>query len=262
GWKRVLALKELGKTTVEAKVFPFEKEKIPDFLLMVYFDNKHRFNDLDKAEIINKFRVLCGFSDEDIIGRVLPELSIKPSKNNLNKFLAAASLDSETKKYFNDEYFTFEQLVMITEIEDKSYRDEITDKVLKKFQFNNNETREIIREIYEISKRENLTYNFCVEQIFSELKDKTNKNEFKKKVKFKRYPNLMEVEEEFKSNAKKLGSLNNINLFHHPFFETNEIEIRLKVNNYSQYLETIEKLSEPQNLKTVDSLLKLVKEGK
>ncbi len=262
GWKRVLALKELGETSVVANVLPFYKEKIPDFLYTVYFDNKQRFNDLDKAELIGKFKVLCGLSDEELLKTVLPKLSIKPSKNNLLKFIAVALLDYEIKKLFYDDYFTFEQLAMFSEIEDENYKEIVINKVFRKFRFNNNETREILREVYEISKRDNISFDKCIDGIFDDIGNNPNKNDFKKKVRFMRYPNLMKVEEKFKEKAKGLKSIRNLNLFHHPYFETNEIEIRLKVNNIEEYVEILQKLSDDSNIENIERLLRLIKEGK
>ena len=76
-----------------------------------------------------------------------------------------------------------------------------------------------------------------------------------------RYPNLMKVEEKFKEKAKGLKSIKNLNLFHHPYFETNEIEFRLKVGSIGEYIESINKLSDDSNIENIEQLLKLIKEG-
>lgn len=262
GWKRVQALKELGVKSVVANIYSFKKNKIPDFLYTIYFDNKPRFTDLDKAEVINRFKVLCGFTDQQILEKVLPTLSIKPSKNNLKKYTIVTLLSDEIKKLFHNDYFTFEQLVMLSELEDENYQDVVFNKVLKKFRFNNNETREILREIYEISKRDKLSFDECIENIFSNIGSQPNKNDFKKKVRFMRYPNLMKAEEKFKEASNEFQKIKNLNLFHHPYFETNEIELRLKVTSLSEYVETLNNLSDSKSVEKIEDLLKLVKEGK
>ena len=58
----------------------------------------------------------------------MPKLSIKPSKNNLKKFISVASLDHEIKEFFYEDYFTFEQLVMLSELEDEDYREIVLEK--------------------------------------------------------------------------------------------------------------------------------------
>lgn len=261
GRKRILALEEIGSKSVAAKIHPFEKNKIPDFLFTIYFDNKQRFTDLEKAELICKFKGLCGFSDSEILDSVLSKLSIKPSKNNLKKFISVASLDHDIKKLFYDDYFTFEQLVMLSEIENQEYRKVVFEKILKTFRFNNNETREILREVYEIAKRDKISFDKCIDEIFDEIGNNPNKNEFKKKVRIMRYPNLMKVEEKFKESSKELKSIKNLNLSHHPFFETNEIELRLKVNDIDEYIEILEKLSDSAITERIERLLKLIKVG-
>lgn len=261
GWKRVLALRKSGRKEVTAKVIPSERVSAESLLFTIYTDNKERFTELDKAELVNKFRVLYEYSDEEILNSVFPNISVKPSKHNLKKFTSVAMLDNGIKKLFYDDHLTFEQLVMLSELQDEHYRKVIFERVFKKLRFNNNETREILREVYEIAKRESISYESCIESLLPGSSTNVNKNELKKMIKFRRYPGLSEAEQKFSERSKRLESVDSIKLFHHPYFETNEIELRIRVKDIAELKKTVEKLSDKEIESDMESLLELVKKG-
>ncbi len=230
-------------------------------MLLNYFDNKPRYTELDKASLLLKIKELCNFNDDELLP-ILEILSIKPSLNNLRKYLNIASLGPEYKELFYKEYFSFDQLALISEIKDPDFRNVLFNKLIKLFRFNTNEIRELIREIFEISKRDNLSYDQCIDNIISLSGNNTNKNEIKKTIRFIRYPELVKVEKEFKSKLKSIENIDNLEINHHPFFETNRVEVKFKVKDIDQFKETMKELNKNEIEEIIDSLLTLVKQGK
>ena len=97
GWKRINALKKLEIDKIPAQVFE-EGELAPLKLYSyIYTDNKDRFTELEKAELIFKLIKTGELTNEDVINQFLPLISVNPSVNNLNKYINIASMENELK---------------------------------------------------------------------------------------------------------------------------------------------------------------------
>ena len=105
GWKRMEALIEAGETYVYANVLDETEFSNLELMLLNYFDNRQRYTELDKASMLDKVRELCHFNDDELLP-ILEVLSIKPSLNNLRKYLSVASLPPEFKELFYSDYFS------------------------------------------------------------------------------------------------------------------------------------------------------------
>lgn len=260
GRRRIRALKDSGNKLVYANVLSENEINNLEILLLNYFDNKTRYTDLDKAALISRVKELCHFEDKDLLP-ILEILEIKPSLNNLHKYLKVDTLNPEFKELFYKEYFTFEQLVMFSEIQDIEYRIMLLNKILKHYKYNNNETREIIREVYEIAKRDKLSYEECFNKIIGSSGNNPNKDQIKKTIRLMRYPELVKVEKEFKEKLKQIEDIGLLEINHHPFFETNRIEIKFKLTDIDDFKEAMKRLSDEKNQEIFASLLELVKKG-
>lgn len=98
GWRRILACREIGKTTVPVSVLN-ESDDRRAFLFAVEENLATReLTFLEKAEIAARLLKL-GMSALQLQKKILPVLDIPPTRPHLERFLALAALDSETKDF-------------------------------------------------------------------------------------------------------------------------------------------------------------------
>ena len=155
-------------------------------------------------------------------------LGINPSHKNLIKYSAVSRLENIIKHAFFEDKLSFEQLIMLSEIESPEIRQKIYVKILSRYRFNNNETRELIKEIIEILNRDKLGFDDLIKNVFKKIGDKATKAELRKELKNLRYPNLSKVYGTYNSRLKDLNLSDNTKIKHHPFFESNNLEINDK----------------------------------
>ncbi len=261
GWKRLNALKKLNLKNVYSQVYEENELKPIDLYSLIYIDNKDRITDLEKAELIFKLIKTCYLSEKELINGFLPVIGINPSLNNLKKYLSIASLEKELKDECIDENISFEQLQMLSEIEDLEFRKEFYTHLLKQYRFNNNETRELIKDIQTICIRNKMSVSRLAETVLNQNEKKPDKNTFRKMLKTICYPSLSETEQKYNELIKDLNLGNSSRLINHPYFESNEIELRIKFKEQSDLLNEIESIKNSADNGKIEKLLKLIKEG-
>ena len=217
---------------------------------------------MEKAELISRFKNYALVDENRIIQEILPLLNINPSRKNLTKYLKLSYLEESLKRAFFDERLSFEQLLMLSEIENSEIRIGIFENLLIRFRFNNNETREFIKDAVEILNRDKSSLTDLLKVIFDKLGSKTSKNDFRKELKAIRFPALSEVEKNYKSNLDDLGLADQVKIKHHPYFESNDLELNIKVKNSKDLKKDLEKLSENIEKGKLDRLLRTLREGK
>jgi hypothetical protein len=90
GFRRVQALKRLGKDQVLARVLSEESRTPTGFLELALWDNlSHRQLDpLEKARVLHKLRDACGVSDPVLVRVYLPLLGLMPNESILHAYLS------------------------------------------------------------------------------------------------------------------------------------------------------------------------------
>lgn len=89
GFRRVHAMKELGKTEVLARILRRQDCAEAQAFLIALWDNlSHRqFSPLERAGALFKLKHMCGLPDERLIKTFLPALGLAPNKNVLKSHL-------------------------------------------------------------------------------------------------------------------------------------------------------------------------------
>jgi ParB/RepB/Spo0J family partition protein len=87
GWRRIKVCKQLGYDEIPSIVYEMDELSDEDCLKFVLYENQRRLNEIDKAELILKFKRLCHFSDNDLIQKVLPLFGIGATRKNLERCL-------------------------------------------------------------------------------------------------------------------------------------------------------------------------------
>jgi ParB/RepB/Spo0J family partition protein len=260
GWKRIKACKRLGYDEIPSSVYEMGELSDEDCLKFVFYENQQRLNDIDKAELIFKFKYLCGLNDNDLIQKVLLLIGIGATRKNLERYMSLTGLESEIKEAYYTEKISLEQVVSLSEVEGYK-RLEILGRILKRFKWNNNETREIIRDLAAVASRDKMSIAKIIDLISSEIGGSGGKNEFRHVLRRLRYPTLSKVEENYKTCLTGFNLPKDISIHHSPFFEGNDLEIRLRFRASDRLSEMLSYLSSVLDDRGIEKLLNIVREG-
>lgn len=262
GRKRLHSCGELTINEVLSKIYESDEISDEECLRLVFYENRERFGDMEKAELILKFKKLFNLTESELAHRVLPYIGISPSLKNFKKYMRLAALEREIKDAFYSQRITIEQAAILSESE-SSIRVEMLRRVLLRFRLNTNETREAVREIQEIGLRDKKSVNETLDKILSKIGLTDLKSDsFRREIKLIRYPALLQIEEEFRDCLKGLNLPKEITIHHSPFFEGNYIEIRMKVESADRLSEILSYLVSVIEKGLVDRLMGIVREGR
>jgi len=261
GRERLSELVKLNFKKVAANIY--EKDELPNEAIykLIYTDNRHRADDLFKAELINRIQTESKISQNELINDTLKYFDLNPSINNLNKYIAVSELSADIKSSYMDDSLSFEQLHMLSEIKDTNDRLGIFEYFLIKYKFNNNETRDLIKDLLIIKKRDKFGIMKIAEIVRENLNEKVNKNDLRKEIKKICYPKLTAVEDLYIERLKKLKLPDNIRFVNHPYFESNDLEVRIKFEGSEKLSDALKNLESNLRKGNIDKLLWVVKEG-
>ena len=262
GWKRINVLIKLKIDKIPAQVF--EEGELTQLILFsyIYTDNKDRFTELEKAELILKLIKTGELKDEEIMNQFLPVISVNPSVNNLNKYKNIAQIENEFKEACFNEQITFEQLQMLAELTNTDFRKSFYTNFLKQFKFNNNEARDLLKDVETICIRNRTTPDKLLKEINDTSSKKDDKETIRKTVKKICYPRLSETEEKYNELVKELCLGDSARLINHPYFESNDVELRIKIKEQNELRREINSLGDAVDNGNIEELLKLIREGK
>lgn len=260
GWKRIKVCKQLGYSEIPSSVYERNELTDEDCLKFVFYENEQRLNDIDKSELILKFKFLCNLNDDELIQKVLPLMGIGATRKNLERCMSLAGLESEIKEAYYKEKISLEQVVSLSEVE-RDQRLEILGRILERFTYNNNETREMIRDLLAVASRDKMSIGRIVDLISSEIGRSGGKNQFRHALRRLRYPTLSKVEENYKTCLRGFNLPKDIGIYHSPFFEGNDLEIRLRFGTSDRLSELLSYLSSVVDDRSIEKLLNIVKEG-
>ena len=262
GWKRINVLKKLERDNIPAQVFEEGELTLLKLYSFIYTDNKDRFTELEKAELIFKLIKTGELTNEEVMNQFLPLISVNPSVNNLNKYSNISAMENELKEACFNEKITFEQLQMLAELGDADLRTGFYNNFLKQFKFNNNEARDLLKDVETICIRAKTTPEQLLKEINNSSSKKNDKEIIRKTVKKICYPRLSKTEEKYNDLVKEICLGKSARLINHPYFESNDVEIRIKFKEQEELLREIETLRNAVNNGKIEELLKLIQEGK
>ena len=262
GWGRLSAIKKLKYKKAPANIY-LEDELPADALYkVIYIDNRHRSNDLLKAELINRIQKESQLGQDELINDVLTYFELNPSISNLKRYSSISTLSDEIKSAYLDDKLSFEQLHMLSEIKNSEDRTDIFRCFLASFKFNNNESRDLIKDLIIIKQRDNISIKKIWGLIKEDLGEKVNKNDLRKVIKKICYPKLTGVEKSYQKRLNELTLSDNVRIVNHPYFESNDLEVRIRFKESGELSEAIKNLECKIRQGAVDRLMGIVKEGK
>ncbi len=261
GWKRLFSCRKLGYEQVQCGVYGRKEISDEDCLAIIYQDNRGTITELELSELITHFRNLCSLDDREFINNVLPQFEIPPSRKHLDKFLALASLDKAIKDAFYEDKITIEQAQMLSELTPENRVPTLTN-VLLRYKLNNNESRQVISNIEEITLRDLKSAAKVISEAEEAVgNEKNGKNELWQQLKRMRYPDLSKVEVAYRKMIDNMTLPKEVNLFVNQFFEGNDIEIKMKIKSAQELSEILSSLEDSLCSGEVDKLLHIIKHG-
>ncbi|MCZ6527666.1 MAG: ParB/RepB/Spo0J family partition protein, partial [Candidatus Dadabacteria bacterium] len=244
GWKRLISSRKLGHTQALCSVYGSGEISDKECIKIIYQDNRATMSELELAELIMLFRDLCSPDDKELINNVLPLFGIPPSRKHLDKIISLSSLQKEIKDSFYTGGITIEQAQMLSELTPENRVPILLDVILK-YRLNNNESRQVIANIEEITLRDQKSAIEVINDLENAMDDnKKGKNELRQHLKRIRYPALSKVEEEYKRQVNNLNLPREVNLIVNQYFEGNDIELRLKVKSPEEFSKILASLED------------------
>lgn len=261
GWKRILSCRELGFSKVLCKIYDSSELTDNDCLKMIFYDNKDNFSDLEFGELIQLLKDLGHLEDKELITDILPLLEVPPNRKNLDKYLGLALLDKVIKDAYYEDKITIEQCQMLSEL-NSSNQIPMLNLLLLKYNLNNNESRQVIQIIEELTLRDSKT----VSQVILEAEDEAKiqsigKNELRQQLRKMRYPDLSTVEAKYNKAIQDLKLPKNVNLHINQFFEGNDIEFRIKIGSPDELSLILSHLEVSLDNDSINRLFELIKKG-
>ena len=260
GRRRLEAFKELGFSRVFSKNYEAHEISDEDCLKLILYDNQERIGEIERAELLLKFKDICGLDEIELTRRVLPYLGISPTRRNFEKYVRLGKLEQEIKDALYSQRITLEQALILSET-DVANRVEMFRRVLLRIKLNTNETREVVKEIQEVASRDEKGVGEIIDEIELKCGGGELKNAFRRELKLMRYPVLTRAEEEFQDCLKGLDLPKEVSVFHAPFFEGNHLEFGIRVEDVEEFSRVLSYLSSVLAKGEINRLLAIVREG-
>jgi ParB/RepB/Spo0J family partition protein len=221
GWRRILACRELGKTTITVSVLK-ESDDRRTFLFAVEENLATReLTFLEKAEIVARL-LKFGLSELQLRKKILPAFEIPPTRPYLERYLALAGLDSETKDFISAREIPLAvaQLLIGLKPRDRKALIPILAPLGK------NKQIEIVIDVQDIARKKRVPAWKILET--QEIRDilaardwpAIQKSErVRQALKGMRFPRLTSWQEEFDSALRRMKWPRDIRIEPRPFFE-------------------------------------------
>ena len=249
GYKRVLALKKLGVSSIRCTVLPSEKNDEECLLLNIYDNVSHReFNPIEKSIAINKLKNY--YTEEEIVRNFLPAIKLQPHITQLKVFKPLCKLEKGIQTAIFAGRISEHTAIRLSQMDRASRR--ALGKLFVILRLSVSKQIEVLEYVSEIAMRENLSVENVIgmQKISSVFKnEKLNQHQkgetVRKYLRELRYPQLTEKEKEFNHNIRKLKLSPGVSLKAPPFFEGDHYHISLyfkDLNGLKKRLQELESL--------------------
>jgi ParB family chromosome partitioning protein len=242
GFRRILIMKELGKSEIESRVL--EENEMNEFQLFSLSLHENLttrgFNAVEKAIALDKLIHRFQIDPAIAIKTFLPLFSLEPNEKILNTYLSLAQMEDETKTYILKEEVSRSN---IRKLANMTPDDRVAILSLISFlKLGENRLREILTFIEEISRRNQCAPREIIQRpeiqaILSqkELTPSQKTERVKKALMDLRYPRMHQLEEEFVRKRRDLHLSFNVSLHHQPFFEGKGLRIEFQFETMEEY---------------------------
>ncbi len=264
GFKRLTACEQLELREVEA--FSFAKSELDDLegFHMGFYENlaSRSLNLIEKSMVIEKLMRRFGLSKEVIARDYMPMLGLQPSRGILAKMSQLVHLRREIKRYIVEEGVSLENAIGLLEFSPEDQA-EIAGLV-SELKLGENKLKEVLTFLREISLRDGLTMREMVRGEIGALASdmalsKVQKtHRVRRRLREMRYPQLTQLEEDFRGKLKGLGLSPGISLQPPPYFEGDTFRLEFGFRNAGEFRAILSKLIEASERRELGEMIDAV----
>ncbi len=265
GFRRILVMKELGKSEIESKVL--EEKEMDEFQL--YSLSLHEnlmtrgFNTIEKAIALDKLIHRFKIDPAAIIKTFLPFFSLEPNEKILSTYLSLARMENEIKTYVLKEEVSRTNIRRLSVLTRDNRMAVLS--LISPLKLGENRLREVLTLLEEISRRNRCEEKDVVQQpeiqvILSqkELTPSQKTERMKKVLTDLRYPRLNQLQKTFEKKREDLNLPSNISLYHLPFFEGKRLKVEFQFETIGEYRTIVESLAGLADKKELEEIIKSV----
>ncbi len=246
GFRRIAAVTECGLNEVPAFIYHHISDKEALLISMHQSIFARPLNLIEKANILSKFMGI-GLSQEEIITIIMPVMGIAPSPKLLQDYPALRDLPDEVKYYIVENNFVLINALKFLKFPPSQLQ--VLVNFLNRYHMGNNQFKEIITLLYEISRRDGIGINTLLskqEIIDIEKDDRLSQPQrfeaVKRFLKSRRLPHLSRMEEEFEKAVKELKLPPFIRISPPLFFEGDRYKLEASFSSENDIKKIIERL--------------------
>ncbi len=264
GFKRLTACEQLGLKEIEA--FSYRESALGDLegFHMALHENltTRGLNLIEKSMVIDKLIHQFGVSKEPIARDYLPMLGLQPSLRVLGVVSQLVLLLDEIKRYIVEEKVSLENASQFLEFSPED-QEEIG-RLVSKLKLGENKLKEVLTFLREVSLRDGLTVRDLVrgeiEVVSSDITlsrvQKTHR--VRRRLREMRYPQLMELEQEFREKQRGLGLSPGISLNPPPYFEGETFKLEFGFKDVGEFKAIVSRLMETSERRELREMIDAV----
>ncbi len=264
GYRRILALKQMGAKGLLAKIVKEEVSGLKLFLFNLYENLGTRWlNDVEKATVLEKLINQFGLPRSKVRDEFLPHLGLGKNEKVLDLYLDLAGMEEAVKEEVAGGRFSLEAVKLLAQIP-KSERKKVFPWV-KGLRLGKNKQKEFLILLGDLAKIKGSGPTAILEKD-TKIKEIMAREDWPLPVKaqkieeyFKgeRYPLYRRAEEEYKKSIKELQLPLNLSLKPPQYFEGEEYEVRFTFRKKADFQSAVHYLNRLCEGKTLEELLSI-----
>ncbi len=226
GFRRVFALKMLGKERVSARILSSADISVPQAFDLALWDNlSHReLNLLEKARVLAKLRIMCGIGEERLRDFYLPALGLSSSPAVLRNYLRVDGMHEGLRQCLLAGKLTHSSLELLA-AKPESVQESVAE-LMDRIRLSASLQRKVLNLLEELASMRGASFDAPLKepQMRTTLEDpalspfqkgeKVHENLYQQM-----HPRLSRAVERFQNQKKLLGLPGSIQIQPHPFFE-------------------------------------------
>ena len=260
GYRRLLAIRELGWPEVLCHVLPGNFPPLEALLLNLHDNIIHRkMNEIEKAMVLERLNRYV--KQEALMKEFMPMLGIPANKQNLDILLQVPELEEQLRISIATQRISLRVagLMMTLNSHDRLKINELFTVLKLSF----NQQWEVIQWIVEIASREGRPPKEILEDdaLTEIVHDSTMSNPIKSKtivkmLRRRRFPSLVKAENAFKKGVSKLALPKGVKIIPPPFFENRNYRLEIGFSQGKDLQEKVEGLSRLPGLEQITDFWK------
>ncbi len=259
GRKRIEFLRDKGQEKVRALLLP-ESISLNELFSYILYQKKTQIleSTINTIQFIKKVSEICGDTDW-IIRNICIPLRIKPHKKLFEEIETITGLPYEVRRFFHEKRFSYKQILNLS-----YYPHEILTTVLS-WRGDIYLTASLFEEIVVLLKDILKANRTSIEEFLSEPKVKDifkaeappkKRTEALREFLFKkRYPILVETNENIKQAIEEIGLPENIDIYWDRTLENKELIVKLKISLPEELIQSLDLL---RQRKTTEKILRIL----